>query len=41
MKLTTLGKIRDALRLGVHEIHVPPEVAGKARLALERMIAIA
>jgi quinolinate synthase len=40
MKLTTLEKLRDALRLGVHEIDVPAAVAAKARLALERMIAI-
>jgi quinolinate synthase len=40
MKLTTLEKVRDSLRLGVHEIDVPPETADKARLALERMIAI-
>jgi quinolinate synthase len=41
MKLTTLEKVRDSLRLGVHEIDVPAEVAVKARLAVERMIAIA
>jgi quinolinate synthase len=41
MKLTTLEKLRDALRLGVHEIDVPAEVAARARVALERMIAIA
>jgi quinolinate synthase len=41
MKLTTLEKIRDSLRLGVHEIDVPVETAARARLALERMIAIA
>jgi quinolinate synthase len=40
MKLTTLEKLRDSLRLGVHEIDVPADVAAKARLALERMIAI-
>jgi quinolinate synthase len=40
MKLTTLEKVRDSLRLGIHEIEVPGEVAAKARLALERMIAI-
>jgi quinolinate synthase len=41
MKLTTLEKLRDALRLGQYEVSVPPEVAARARLALERMIAIA
>ena len=40
MKLTTLEKVRDSLRLGVHEIDVPAETAARARLALERMIAI-
>jgi quinolinate synthase len=40
MKLTTLEKVRDSLRLGVHEIEVPAETAARARLALERMIAI-
>jgi quinolinate synthase len=40
MKLTTLEKVRDSLRNGVHEIDVPAEVAARARLALERMIAI-
>jgi quinolinate synthase len=41
MKLTTLEKVRDSLRLGVYEIDVPAEIAARARLALERMIAIA
>jgi len=41
MKLTTLEKLRDSLRLGQFEIDVPTEVADRARLALERMIAIA
>jgi quinolinate synthase len=40
MKLTTLEKLRDSLRLGIHEIDVPAEVAARARVALERMIAI-
>jgi quinolinate synthase len=40
MKLTTLEKLRDSLRMGIHEIDVPPTVAAKARVALERMIAI-
>jgi quinolinate synthase len=40
MKLTTLEKLRDSLRLGIHEIDVPPSVAAMARIALERMIAI-
>ena len=41
MKLTTLEKVRDSLRLGIYEIDVPADIAGRARLALERMIAIA
>jgi quinolinate synthase len=40
MKLTTLEKVRDSLRLGIHEIDVPTDIAAKARGALERMIAI-
>jgi quinolinate synthase len=41
MKLTTLEKLRDSLRLGQFEIDVPADIAAKARRALERMIAIA
>jgi quinolinate synthase len=41
MKLTTLEKLRDSLALGQFEIDVPTEIAARARLALERMIAIA
>jgi quinolinate synthase len=41
MKLTTLEKLRDSLRLGQFEIEVPVDIAARARLALERMIAIA
>jgi quinolinate synthase len=40
MKLTTLEKLRDSLRLGIHEIDVPAGVAARARVALERMISI-
>jgi len=40
MKLTTLEKVRDALREGRHRVVVDPETAAKARLALERMVAI-
>jgi quinolinate synthase len=40
MKLITLEKLRDSLRDGVYEIDVPADVAARARLALERMIAI-
>jgi quinolinate synthase len=41
MKLVTLEKVRDSLRDGIYPIEVPGDVAARARLALERMIAIA
>jgi len=41
MKLITLEKVRDSLLHGQYEIDVPADVAAKARVALERMIAIA
>jgi quinolinate synthase len=41
MKMITLPKLRDALRDGVHEVSVGEDVAAAARLAIERMIAIA
>ena len=40
MKMITLPKLRDALRDGVHEVKVPPEVAERARVPIERMVAI-
>ena len=40
MKVTTLPKVRDALEHLQHEITVPSATAKKARLAIERMIAI-
>ncbi|HUB76508.1 MAG TPA: quinolinate synthase NadA [Solirubrobacteraceae bacterium] len=40
MKMITLPKLRDALRDGVHEVRVPDAIAGAARLAIERMVAI-
>jgi len=40
MKMITLPKLRDALREGVHEVRVPQEIADRARLAIERMVAI-
>jgi quinolinate synthase len=40
MKMITLPKLRDSLRDGVHEVKVPPQVADRARLAIERMVAI-
>jgi quinolinate synthase len=41
MKMITLPKVRDALRDGVHEVKVPADVAERARLPIERMVAIA
>jgi quinolinate synthase len=40
MKLTTLEKVRDALRNGEPRVTVEPEIAARARLAIERMVAI-
>jgi len=40
MKMIDLVMVRDALRSGKHEIHVPDDVAAGARRALERMIAV-
>jgi len=40
MKLTTLEKVRDSLRDGKHRITVEPELAERARLAIERMVSI-
>ena len=40
MKMITLPKLRDSLRDGVHEVRVPPAIAERARLPIERMVAI-
>ncbi|MEP6992556.1 MAG: quinolinate synthase NadA [bacterium] len=40
MKVTTLPKVKRALERLEHRITVPPAVADKARLAIERMVAI-
>jgi quinolinate synthase len=40
MKMITLTKLRDSLRDGVHEVKVGPEVAARARVPIERMVAI-
>jgi quinolinate synthase len=40
MKMITLPKLRDALRDGVHEVRVPADVAERARVPIERMVAI-
>ena len=40
MKMITLPKLRDSLRELKHEVKVPPPIAQRARLPIERMIAI-
>jgi quinolinate synthase len=40
MKMITLPKLRNALRYGVHEVQVPEAIAKRARLPIERMVAI-
>ncbi|MDQ3722438.1 MAG: quinolinate synthase NadA [Actinomycetota bacterium] len=40
MKMITLPKLRDSLRDLVHEVRVPAEIAERARVPIERMIAI-
>ncbi len=40
MKMITLPKLRDALRDLVHEVRVPADIAARARVPIERMIAI-
>jgi quinolinate synthase len=40
MKMITLPKLRDSLRFGQYEVRVPPAVAERARVPIERMVAI-
>jgi quinolinate synthase len=40
MKMITLPKLRDALRDGRFEVKVDPETAVKARVPIDRMVAI-
>jgi quinolinate synthase len=40
MKMITLDKVRDSLREWRYEVTVPEDVAAKARLSIERMVAI-
>jgi quinolinate synthase len=40
MKMITLPKLRDALRDDVHEVKVPADIADRARVPIERMVAI-
>ena len=41
MKMITLPKLRDALREGEPVVKVPDAIAERARLPIERMVAIA
>jgi quinolinate synthase len=40
MKMITLPKVRDALRDGKPVVRVPEDIARRARLPIERMVAI-
>jgi quinolinate synthase len=40
MKMTTLPKVLNSLEKMQHHITVPADVAARARLALERMVAV-
>jgi quinolinate synthase len=40
MKMITLPKVRDSLREMKFEVKVPPEIAERAKLPIERMVAI-
>ncbi len=40
MKMITLEKLRDSLRDGRYQVRVEPELATRARTAIERMVAI-
>jgi quinolinate synthase len=40
MKMITLAKLRDSLRDGTHEVKVPAEIADRARIPIQRMVAI-
>jgi quinolinate synthase len=40
MKVTTLPKVLRSLQRMEHRITVPPEIAARARLAIERMVSI-
>jgi quinolinate synthase len=40
MKMITLPKLRDALRFDRHEVRVDPAIAERARVPIQRMVAI-
>jgi len=39
MKMITLPKLRDSLREAKYEVKVPAEIAQRARVPIERMVA--
>jgi quinolinate synthase len=40
MKMITLPKLHDSLREDIYEVKVAPEIAERARVPIERMVAI-
>jgi quinolinate synthase len=40
MKMITLAKLRDALRAGAPEVRVPPAIADRARVPIQRMVSL-
>jgi quinolinate synthase len=40
MKMTTLEKVRRSLETMTHQVVVDPTIAERARLSIERMIAL-
>jgi quinolinate synthase len=38
MKRITLSAIRDSLIRNLHPVEVPPDIAGRARRSVERML---
>ena len=40
MKMITLPKLRDSLLRMEHEVRVPEEIAQRARIPIERMVAV-
>jgi quinolinate synthase len=41
MKMITLSKVVNSLRHMVHQVTVPEPIAQRARVAIERMLALA
>ena len=40
MKTITIEAVKESLELDQHHITVPPDIADRARLAIDRMVAI-